>query len=180
MNYRSPLYRYGPRFSKWSADILRGNSTVSQEPIAGSTRPNGSISRQHRKFSARPQKVLNYEDLVRDTIKKMIAERDEGQHTKGIADEVLQRRFQHYQNVFKEAELCIADLREAPVDQIEEESLCATGAVNNAFIAYIELLDDLRQANDEQLKTYHDARFENANNLKRLRQELAAIVRKTV
>lgn len=110
----------------------------------------------------------------------MIAERDEGQHTKGIADEVLQRRFQHYQNVFKEAELCIADLREAPVDQIEEESLCATGAVNNAFIAYIELLDDLRQANDEQLKTYHDARFENANNLKRLRQELAAIVRKTV
>ena len=60
-------------------------------------RPNISSVQQPRLFSARPQKVLNYEDLVRDTIKKMIAERDEGQHTKVIADEVLQRRFQHYQ-----------------------------------------------------------------------------------
>ena len=70
---------------------------MSQCYLPGSLRHNRCSSGDHRQFSARPQKVLNYEDLVRDTIKKMIAERDEGQHTKGIADEVLQRRFQHYQ-----------------------------------------------------------------------------------
>ena len=82
------------------------------------------------------------------------------------------------QSVFKEAELCMADLREATGDQLEEECLCATGAVDNAFQAYLDLLDDLRLANEEQLEAYHDARHENASNLKRLRQELAEIIGK--
>lgn len=99
MNVRSPLCRYAPSLSKWSTEFVRGTSAHSQYPFLDSIRTNRSrnCSRQRRQFSARPQKVLNYEDLVRDTIKKMIAERDEGQHTKSIADEVLQRRFQHYQ-----------------------------------------------------------------------------------
>ncbi len=84
------------------------------------------------------------------------------------------------QSVFKEAELCIADLKEATVDQLEEECMCATGAVNNAFVAYLDLLDDLRQASDDQLEAYHNARSENANNLKRLRQELADIMERGV
>jgi hypothetical protein len=131
-------------------------------------------------FSAQPEKAVCYEDLVKVTLKKMIAERGTDQHTKSIADEDLARRFQHYESVFKEAELCIADLREASGDEREEEYVCANGSVDNAFQAYLDLLDDLRLASEGQLEAYQDARHENANSLKRLRQELAEIMGKGV
>ena len=131
-------------------------------------------------FSVHAEKALCYEDLVKETLKKMMAERGVDQPAKPIADEDLARRFQKYERVFKEAELCIADLRGASGDEREEEYLCATGAVNNAFQAYLDLLDDLRVANDEQLKAYQDTRQVNASNLKKLRQEVEEIMGKVV
>jgi len=82
--------------------------------------------------------------------------------------------------VFEEAELCLSDLRETlfEVDneQYIEECSCAEGALNNAFTAYMELLEDLRRSNEEQLRAYSEERNTNAFNLKRLRKELANIV----
>jgi hypothetical protein len=65
----------------------------------------------------------------------------------------------------------MADLKEAG-DNFDEEFLCASGAVENAFSAYVELLEDLRRANDEQLTVYRDERLLNASNLKKLRREM--------
>lgn len=114
---------------------------------------------------------------MKETLKKMIAERGaEDQRTKLIADEDLARSFKRYESVFKEAELCIADLREASGDEREEEFLCASGAIDNAFQAYLDLLDDLRCANEGQLEAYQDARHANASNLKRLRQQVSEIM----
>jgi hypothetical protein len=86
----------------------------------------------------------------------------------------------HTQKVFEEAELCLSDLREtlfeADVEQYREECNCAEGAVNNAFTAYVDLLEDLRRSNEEQLLTYREIRNTNACNLKRLRKELDQII----
>ena len=51
-----------------------------------------------RCFSAAPQekKSVNVEDLVKETLKKMMSERDE-QRKAGITDEDLAKRFQHYE-----------------------------------------------------------------------------------
>jgi hypothetical protein len=78
------------------------------------------------------------------------------------------------QKVFEEAELCLSDLHEAVpgTEDYIEECACAKGAVNNAFTAYVDLLEDLRRANPEQLQSYSEVRNTNACNLKRLRQEL--------
>ena len=57
-------------------------------------------------------------------------------------------------------------------DDIEEERQCASAAVESAFSAYVELLEDLRHANDEQLEIYNEERLQNATNLKNLRQQL--------
>jgi hypothetical protein len=61
-------------------------------------------------------------------------------------------------------------------DNFDEELKCASGAVENAFSAYVELLEDLRLANDEQLKVYCDVRSQNASNLRKLRREMDKIV----
>ena len=86
----------------------------------------------------------------------------------------------HIQKVFEEAGLCLSDLREtlfeADVEQYREECNCAEGAVNNAFTAYVDLLEDLRRSNEEQLLTYREIRNTNACNLKRLRKELDQII----
>jgi Tfp pilus assembly protein PilO len=65
----------------------------------------------------------------------------------------------------------MTDLKEAG-DNFDEEFQCASGAVENAFSAYVELLEDLRRANDEQLKSFSDERLQNACNLKKLRREM--------
>jgi len=84
------------------------------------------------------------------------------------------------QKVFEEAELCLSDLRETlfEVDdeQYREECNCAEGALDNAFTAYIDLLEDFRRASEEQIHSYSEERSTNAGNLKRLRKELDQII----
>ncbi len=84
------------------------------------------------------------------------------------------------QKVFEEAELCLSDLRdtlfEADYEQYLEECSCAEGALNNAFTAYVDLLEDMRRSSEEQLLAYSEERNTNACNLKRLRKELDKII----
>lgn len=80
------------------------------------------------------------------------------------------------QSLLQEAESCIEDLREATPDQRDEEFVCASGAVDTAFEAYVDLLDDLRKANEDQLKAYQEVRDQNARKFMRLRRELAEIL----
>jgi hypothetical protein len=90
-------------------------------------------------------------------------------------------RWWFLQKVFEEAELCLEDLREVSpgTDDYDDECICANGAVNNAFTAYVDLLEDLRRANSEQLQDYNEVRNSYACNLKRLRQELDEIMSST-
>jgi hypothetical protein len=121
-----------------------------------------------------------YADLVKETIKKMISERaaPAEEDRKPISDEDLQAKFNSYKNVFEEAKLCIQDLQEATPDQDDyaDECLCAQGAVDNAFTSYVDLLEDLRRANEAQLDSYREVRNAHACNLKRLRQELDGVL----
>jgi hypothetical protein len=80
------------------------------------------------------------------------------------------------QSLLQEAESCIADLRDATPDQQDEEFTCANGAVDTAFEAYVDLLDDLRMANEDQLRAYQVVRDDNAKKFMRLRRELAEIM----
>ena len=76
-------------------------------------------------------------------------------------------------NLYNEAQSCMADFADATgKQQMEEESQTARDAVQAAFVMYVELLEDLRRANEDQLKLYNDARLENANNIKVLLHEL--------
>lgn len=69
--------------------------------------------------------------------------------------------------------MCLIDLKDAAGgDDYADECQCAKGAVENAFTAYVDLLEDLRRANEEQLQCYSEVRNSNACNLKRLRQQL--------
>lgn len=97
---------------------------------------------------------------------------------KPISDDDLKAKFSYYKNVFEEAKLCIRDLQEAtPGDEhYEDECACAQGAVENAFTAYVDLLEDLREANEEQLDSYSQVRNSHACNLKSLRQELDKVL----
>jgi hypothetical protein len=73
----------------------------------------------------------------------------------------------------KEAHLCIADCEDcASADIRDEESKAAAMAVEEAFSAYIDLLDDFRRANEEQLKRFNDERMQSAAVIKHLRMEL--------
>lgn len=121
-----------------------------------------------------------YAELVKDTIKKMISERTTAadDERKPISDDDLKAKFSYYKNVFEEAKLCIKDLQEAtPADECyADECACAQGAVENAFTAYVDLLEDLRRANEEQLDSYREVRNAHAFNLKSLRQELDEVL----
>ena len=75
-----------------------------------------------------------------------------------------------------EAELCVSDLKEAAGEEFDEELQCAEGAVELAFNACVDLLDDLRRAGEEQIQRYSDERHENATRLKQLRQAMEEIV----
>jgi len=127
--------------------------------------------------------ACRYENLVQETMKRMIRNKDaaaQGEDIKSISPEEIEVRFNYYKKVFEEAELCLSDLREtlfeADDEQYREESNCAEGAVDNAFTAYVDLLEDLRRSSDEQLHAYNEIRNTNACNLKRLRKELDSII----
>jgi hypothetical protein len=51
----------------------------------------------------------------------------------------------------------------------------ATEAVEGAFAAYVDLLDDLRSASEEQRQYYSEMSLTSATSLKLLRQELDAL-----
>ncbi len=82
------------------------------------------------------------------------------------------------QKVFDEAESCLKDLEEATpgAEDYLDECSCANNAVNHAFTAYVDLLEDLRRANPQQLDSYSQVRNAHACNLKRLRQKLDEIL----
>jgi hypothetical protein len=88
--------------------------------------------------------------------------------------------FSSFQKVFEEAELCLSDLRDtllhADDEQYREECACAEGALNNAFTAYIDLLEDFRRSSEDQLHAYSEERSTKAGDLKRLRKELDQII----
>eukprot|EP00536_Pseudo-nitzschia_multiseries_P001317 jgi/Psemu1/282938/fgenesh1_pg.16_\ len=124
----------------------------------------------------------NYEKLVEESIKKLMTttSRDDTQDDlKPISNDELESRLNYYKKVFEEAELCLSDLRETlfEVDdeQYREETKCAEGAVNNAFTAYIDLLEDLQRCSEDQQNAYSEVRNSNACNLRRLRKELESI-----
>lgn len=83
------------------------------------------------------------------------------------------------QALFDEANKCIADCEEAnSAEAVQEEGKLASEAVDQAFAAFIDLLEDLRRANDTQKEYYRDVREQSANRLKLLRRELDGIVEK--
>ena len=61
------------------------------------------------------------------------------------------------------------------MDNMVEESIQANEAVEGAFAAYMDLLDDLRAANADQRQLYGDMSLSSAMSLKLLRQELDKI-----
>lgn len=73
------------------------------------------------------------------------------------------------------------DLQEVTPEAEEygEECTCARSAVDHAFTAYVDLLEDLRRANDSQLETYREMRNAHALNLKKLRQDLDQVLNMT-
>jgi hypothetical protein len=80
------------------------------------------------------------------------------------------------QCLFDEANACCRDLEEASNESLAEEGKTASEAVDRAFAAYIDLLEDLRRADDTQEDNYKDVREQNATRLKLLRRELDGIV----
>jgi len=123
-----------------------------------------------------------YDKLVEKSIKKLMTiNRDDTPEEKRlISNEDLEARLSYFQKVFEEAELCLSDLRETLFlvddEQYQEECTCAKGSLNNAFVSYIDLLEDFRRSTEEQLHTYSEQRNIYANKLKRLRKELDQIV----
>lgn len=105
---------------------------------------------------------------------------EDNEQLKPISNEDLEVRLQYFQKMFEEAELCLKDLRdtlfEADDERYLEECSCAEGALNNAFTAYIDLLEDMRRASEDQMLVYSEERNTNACNLKRLRKELDQII----
>eukprot|EP00339_Tiarina_fusa_P028150 CAMPEP_0117021880 /NCGR_PEP_ID=MMETSP0472-20121206/16483_1 /TAXON_ID=693140 ORGANISM="Tiarina fusus, Strain LIS" /NCGR_SAMPLE_ID=MMETSP0472 /ASSEMBLY_ACC=CAM_ASM_000603 /LENGTH=149 /DNA_ID=CAMNT_0004727537 /DNA_START=198 /DNA_END=647 /DNA_ORIENTATION=+ len=130
-----------------------------------------------RHFTAEAVSSHHHENLVKETIKKMMMDREHNilEVVNPIEDEELDNSFQQFQNILQEAELCIADLKEAG-DEFEEELKCAEGSVEIAFNACVDLLDDLRRAGEEQLQRYSDERHQNALRLKQLRRQMDEIV----
>jgi ElaB/YqjD/DUF883 family membrane-anchored ribosome-binding protein len=55
------------------------------------------------------------------------------------------------------------------------EGKTASESIDQAFAAYIDLLEDLRRANNTQKEHYRDVREKCANRLKQLRQKFDAI-----
>lgn len=83
------------------------------------------------------------------------------------------------QALFDESQSCIADCEEAPPENQAEEARAASDAVDRAFAAYIDLLEDLRRADQTQENKFRDVRERNTTRLKLLRRELDAILERS-
>eukprot|EP00934_Nitzschia_sp_Nitz4_P000122 Nitzschia sp. Nitz4//scaffold154_size52827//31257//31865//NITZ4_006779-RA/size52827-snap-gene-0.9-mRNA-1//-1//CDS//3329537317//122//frame0 len=169
--------------TRTTASTMRLLKTIAQRAYpraaaraAQTAAPRASLP-QVRHFVA-PQPDVNYDQLVKDTLKKMLSVPEENE-VPVIEDEVLERRFKSFQNVFKEAELCIHDLKEATTEEEKKiEAACAAVAVDNAFRSYLDWLEDLRMANEEQVARHDDkSRWEYASKLKNLRIELSQVMK---
>jgi hypothetical protein len=82
--------------------------------------------------------------------------------------------FSQPQTRLNDARLSIQDCS-TEMENIEEESMQASEAVEEAFAAYVDLLDDLRSASAEQRQNYGEMSLASATSLKLLRQELDAL-----
>lgn len=80
------------------------------------------------------------------------------------------------QSLVVESQSCIADCEEAPPENLAEEAKAASDAVDRAFAAYIDLLEDLRRADQTQENQYREIREQTTTQLKLLRRELDAIL----
>lgn len=142
--------------------------------LASPTSPAPATSPAVRENMDRLLAASTQHNLVRDAITKMMAIENDAE-LKPIHDEELATRFKHFKQYYNEAESCIGDLREAG-ENVEEEIQCANGAVDNCFNSFIDLLEDLRRADEKQLMNYNDIRLENALSLRKLRQDLDVIM----
>lgn len=97
-----------------------------------------------------------------------------GQRMPSAHTQVLPR---YPKKIFEEAGLCIDDLRVATEEERTEETVCARTAVDNVFQSYLDFLDDLRVASDEQLEAYGKSRASYALKLKQLRVDLGEIMK---
>jgi len=94
-----------------------------------------------------------------------------------MSDEDLQDRVHSFQTRLEDARLSIQDCS-TEMDDVDEELMQASEAVEEAFAAYMDLLDDLRSANAEQRQHYGEMSLTSAMSLKVLRQELDKILPK--
>mmetsp|Transcript_4159 Transcript_4159/g.9392 ORF Transcript_4159/g.9392 Transcript_4159/m.9392 type:complete len:226 (+) Transcript_4159:374-1051(+) len=158
-------------------------TTTTKQTIRSFGTPAKKVSDSSPTSTAVVTDTHSYEKLVEESIKKlmMTTNRDDAQEDlKPISNGEFEIRIDYFKKVFEEAELCLSDLREtlfeADDEQYREEIKCAEGAVNNAFTAYIDLLEDLRSSSEEQLSAFSEVRNNNACNLRRLRNELDKII----
>lgn len=167
-------HSYAKKLTTAASTSIASTRRMTQEPL--------SMRKRFLGVQAAKSSMCKYENLVEESIKKMITNKDgtQGEDSKSISNEKLEQRFNEYKTVFEEAESCLSDLRETlfEVDdtQYREECSCAEGAVDNAFTMYVDLLEDLRRTNHEQLRAFNEIRKLNASNLKRLRKELDSII----
>ncbi len=78
-----------------------------------------------------------------------------------------------------EARLCIADCEESKRvgdEDLEEETAQAAEAVDDAFAAYLDMLEEFQGCDEELRKQFADARDESTSQLKSLRNELDQIL----
>ena len=168
-------------FARHSRFAVKRYFSTSPQVSAATVASRQSVRESFNKLMlAEAAPAVSTTTLVKDAIKKMMTNRGV-EDIKPIQDEELEQRFQHFQSFYQEAECCIDDLREAGKSnnvEYEEELQCANGAVDNCFNSFVDLLEDLRRADDKQLEAYNIIRSENVLKLKNLRSEIDMIIQK--
>jgi hypothetical protein len=87
------------------------------------------------------------------------------------------------QNLLNEARLCIADCEESKLDggqEFQEEAAQASEVVEEAFAAYLDMLEEFQGCDGEVRKRLGGVREESTAHLKALRKELDQILKKAV
>ena len=75
--------------------------------------------------------------------------------------------------------MCIADCEESKVtggEELQQEAVQASKAVDDAFAAYLDLLEEFQGCDEDLRKRFADEREENTVQLKALRNELDQIL----
>ena len=75
--------------------------------------------------------------------------------------------------------MCIADCEELKVaggEELQQEAVQASKAVDDAFAAYLDLLEELQGCDEDLRKRFVDEREESTVQLKALRNELDQIL----